>query len=155
MAYKDEYEVARLHTKSHPREKMKEFYPSINNIYYHLSPPFIGKDPTTGRPKKLAIPSYFIRPLFIFLSAFRKLRGTPFDVLGYRKDRRDERELVSMYVSDIKLIKEKYGVSEKCNLQQLMDLPETVRGFGPIKSESLEIYKLRRKELRSEIHAIN
>jgi indolepyruvate ferredoxin oxidoreductase len=76
-------------------------------------------------------------------------------VLGYRKDRRDERELVSMYVSDIKLIKEKYGVSEKCNLQQLIDLPDTVRGFGPIKSESLEIYKLRRKELRSEIHAIN
>ena len=155
MAYKDEYEVARLHTKNHPREKMKEFYPSINNIYYHLSPPFVGKDPTTGRPKKFAIPSYFIRPLFIFLSAFRKLRGTPFDVLGYRKDRRDERKLVSMYVSDIKLIKEKYGVSEKCNLQQLIDLPDTVRGFGPIKSESLEIYKLRRKELRSEIHAIN
>ena len=85
---------------------MKEFYPSINNIYYHLSPPFIGKDAITGRPKKIAIPSYFVRPLFIFLSAFRKLRGTPFDVLGYRKDRRDEKELVSMYISDIELVKE-------------------------------------------------
>ena len=155
MAYKDEYEVARLHLINHPKDKMKELYPSIKNIYYHLSPPLAGKDSSTGRPKKYAIPSYIVRPLFIFLSNLRKLRDTPFDVLGYRKERREERELIRMYLSDIELIKEKYKFSEKCLFQQLADLPEVVRGFGPIKAASYIVYKKKRDELRKEINSAN
>ena len=155
MAYKDEYEVARLHLINHPKDKMKALYPSIKNIYYHLSPPLAGKDSSTGRPKKYAIPSYIVRPLFIFLSNLRKLRDTPFDVLGYRKERREERELIRMYLSDIELIKEKYKVSEKCLFQQLADLPEIVRGFGLIKAASYIVYKKKRDELRKEINSAN
>ena len=96
-----------------------------------------------------------MRPLFIFLSNLRKLRGTPFDVLGYRKERREERELIRMYLSDIELIKEKYKFSEKCLFQQLADLPEIVRGFGLIKAASYIVYKKKRDELRKEINSAN
>ncbi len=151
MAYKDEYEVARLHIKNNPKKEVQELYPSTKNVYYHLSPPFAPKDSSTGRPKKYAIPSNFIRPLFFLLSHLRKLRGTVFDFLGYREERRNERELIRMYQSDIELVKENYEFSEKCILQQLLDLPEIVRGFGPIKHESFRKYKKLRKKLRHKI----
>ena len=93
MAYKDEYEVARLHAAATYGEKP----------VFHLSPPLITRiDPATGRRRKIALPGWLALPLFRVLRHGRHLRGTALDPFGRQQERRMERALIEQYIGDLR-----------------------------------------------------
>src|SRR6185437_7577957 len=101
LAYKDEYEVARLYTDGSFEKQLREQFDGDFKISFNLAPPLLGgaKD-ALGRPVKRAFGSWMM-PVFRMLAGLRGLRGTAFDIFGYSADRKLERELVVSYESDI------------------------------------------------------
>ena len=95
MAYKDEYEVARLHAAASYGEKPE----------FHMSPPLITRmDPSTGRRRKIAIPGSVALPLFRVLRHGKMVRGTVLDPFGYQAERRQERALIDQYTADLRSV---------------------------------------------------
>src|SRR6185437_12303796 len=93
MAYKDEYEVARLHIAADYGDKP----------VFHLSPPLTrGTDPATGRRRKIALQGWIALPLFRALRHGKHLRGTPLDPFGRQQERRTERALIGQYIGDLR-----------------------------------------------------
>ena len=124
MAYKDEYEVARLHVSATYGDKP----------VFHLSPPLItGFDPATGRRRKIALPGWLALPLFRVLRHGKHLRGTPLDVFGRQAERKMERALVDQYIGDLHTA---LGALRPDTLDvavAIAQLPDMIRGFGPVK----------------------
>jgi indolepyruvate ferredoxin oxidoreductase len=141
MAIKDEYEVARLYTDGRFQAYLNSvFEGKPKNLRFHLAPPVLSfiKDPRTGRPRKWSIPGGVVWPLFRVLAHMKFLRGTLFDPFCYLKERQLERQLLSVYeqtVRDIILP----GLSADTYKDGLdyANLPEKIRGFGPIKEASM------------------
>ncbi len=98
MAYKDEYEVARLYTDTSFVERVKASFDGDNlRFEFHLAPPLLARhDQTTGEPKKMSFGPWMLK-VFGVLSKFKFLRGTPLDPFGYSQERRTERQLVADY----------------------------------------------------------
>jgi indolepyruvate ferredoxin oxidoreductase len=97
MAYKDEYEVARLMSTPQFRKSIEAQFTGDYKLAYFLSPPLISRlDPKTGRPKKIRFGSW-MGLAFRVLQHFKGLRSTPFDVFGYSAERRQERRLLARY----------------------------------------------------------
>ena len=93
MAYKDEYEVARLHASA-------SYAPGV---VFHMSPPLITRiDPRTGRRNKVAIPGWLALPLFRVLRRGKAVRGTALDLFGYQTERKAERALIEEYIEDLR-----------------------------------------------------
>src|SRR5579872_2330620 len=101
LAYKDEYEVARLYTDGKFEQQLRDHFDGDFKFSFNLAPPLLGgaKD-ALGRPKKRAFGSWMM-PGFRMLAKMRSLRGTPFDVFGYSRDRRLERDLIAGYEKDV------------------------------------------------------
>jgi indolepyruvate ferredoxin oxidoreductase len=124
MAYKDEYEVARLHAAATYGEKP----------VFHLSPPLTaGIDPATGRRRKIALPGWFALPLFRVLQHGKRLRGTRFDLFGRQQERQMERALVEQYIGDLRAALVALRPDTLDIAIALVRLPDTIRGFGPVK----------------------
>lgn len=124
MAYKDEYEVARLHAAT-------EYGPGA---VFHMSPPVIARmDPATGRRRKIAIPGGLAMPLFRLLRHGKALRGSAWDVFGGQAERKAERALIEQYIGDLRLIAAKLRADTLSTAVALASLPDTIRGFGPVK----------------------
>ena len=100
MAYKDEYEVARLYTDTSFVERVKNTFDGDNlRFEFHLAPPLLAKpDPITGEPKKMSFGPWLLK-VFAVLAKFKFLRATPLDPFGYTAERRTERRLVSEYIA--------------------------------------------------------
>src|SRR5207247_8870400 len=93
LAYKDEYEVARLHADGQFERKIEAMFEGDYRVVYHLSPPLLARrDPLTGEPAKMRFGPW-VGFLFKILSSLRGLRGTPLDIFGYTAERRTERAL--------------------------------------------------------------
>ncbi len=124
MAYKDEYEVARLHATATYGEKPA----------FHMSPPLVGRtDKVTGRRRKIAIPGWVALPLFRVLRHGKAVRGTVMDPFGFQAERRHERALIGQYAGDLRMMLA--GLTRE-NLETavaLAELPDQIRGFGPVK----------------------
>jgi indolepyruvate ferredoxin oxidoreductase len=104
LAYKDEYEVARLFTKTGFVEELKTRIEGSFKLHFHLAPPILErKDPVSGRPRKREFGPWVL-PLFRVLAAMKFLRGTPWDIFGYGAERRAERALISQYESMLEKI---------------------------------------------------
>ena len=124
MAYKDEYEVARLHAAATYGEKPR----------FHLSPPLItGIDPATGRRRKIALPGWLALPLFRVLRHGKHLRGTALDLFGRQQERRTERALIEQYVGDLHTVMAALRPERLDVAVAIAQLPDTIRGFGPVK----------------------
>ncbi len=124
MAYKDEYEVARLHTAAKYGDKP----------VFHLSPPLVtGIDPATGRRRKIALPGWLALPLFRVLRHGKHLRGTRFDPFGRQDERRFERALIDQYVSDLRTALASLRPETLDVAVAIAQLPDMIRGFGPVK----------------------
>ncbi|PUA18618.1 indolepyruvate ferredoxin oxidoreductase family protein [Glaciimonas sp. PCH181] len=147
MAYKDEYEVARLYASAEFKASLAGQFSDSKKISLWLSPPLISKiDPATGRPQKRKFGPWILSA-FNVLARLRGLRGTPLDVFGYNIERQHERRLVAEYFSEIE---ELCSTITATNLSQailLAALPQDIRGFGPVKAEAIKKYALRRAEL--------
>lgn len=144
LAYKDEYEVARLLLSSH--EKLAAEFEGDLKVSYNLAPPVFGGKLVNGRPQKRKFGPGMTRWLRL-LSKMKGLRGTPLDVFGYTAERKMERALIAQYERDMKewLPKASADISEP--LIALAELPLQIRGFGPVKLESETKAAKRREEL--------
>jgi indolepyruvate ferredoxin oxidoreductase len=127
-AYKDEYEVARLHASAEYGEKP----------VFHMAPPLItGIDKVTGRRKKMAISGRYALPLFRALRHGKVLRGTPLDPFGWQAERRAERDFARETEASLT---QAIGSLRPDTLDiavALADIPMNVRGFGPVKETSM------------------
>lgn len=151
LAYKDEYEVARLYTTPDFKKLISETFNDDGKLNFHLAPPLFSKtDKVTGRPvKKTYGPS--MMGWFGFLKRFKGLRGTPFDPFGYSMDRRTERQLIKDYEKTVRAVlrivtrkTEKTGVA-------IVNLPDQIRGYGPVKQASIEEAVRKSKELMDHL----
>ena len=144
MAYKDEYEVARLHAATTYGERP----------VFHLSPPLINRfDPATGRRGKVAVPGWVALPLFRVLRHGKYLRGTPLDVFGRQAERVWERTLISQYEADLNAAMEALRPDTLETAVSLAELPDQIRGFGPVKDANRVKAEGRRKVLLESLQA--
>jgi indolepyruvate ferredoxin oxidoreductase len=138
MAYKDEYEVARLHTDGKFIDNLRRNFGAEVRMSYNFSPPLFARlDAATGRPKKYEFGPWML-PLLRVLARLRWLRGSKLDPFGYSADRQLERDLLRRYEALLdKLVAEledsRFDVAVK-----LACLPDQVRGYGPIKRAAAE-----------------
>ncbi|SFN34295.1 indolepyruvate ferredoxin oxidoreductase family protein [Xenorhabdus japonica] len=151
MAYKDEYEVARLYVKTDFFDKLRLQFDNTDNIRFHLSLPlFNRKDPRTGQRGKREYGSWII-PVLRFLAACKPLRGTAFDIFGYQEERKQERNLLLEYERLIDVLIEKMDRYNLVTCQQLAELPNQVRGFGHVKHKAIKNMMERKETLLKEL----
>ncbi|MBF9029724.1 indolepyruvate ferredoxin oxidoreductase family protein [Rhodobacterales bacterium HKCCE3408] len=150
LAYKDEYEVARLHLET--EAKVRSEFDGDVKLSYHLAPPFLGGTDAAGRPKKREFGPWVAR-LWKPMAAMRQLRGTPLDVFGYSAERRAEREAIRQYEADMAEILPKLTAATKGAVVALAELPLQIRGFGPVKAQAAEKAGRQRADLLALIRA--
>ncbi len=147
MAYKDEYEVARLH--SHPAflASVAEQFEGGYRLQFNLAPPLLArKDPTTGRPLKRAFGAWLL-PLLRGLAELKGLRGTPFDPFGYSAERRMERHLVERYRATIESLLPGLNATNLQLAVEIAELPAGIRGYGHVKQRAVTAYEERETQL--------
>jgi len=137
LSYKDEYEVARLHTDENFLAGLRRDYGDRAKLRFHLAPPILnGKRDARGRPLKKEFGAWIL-PLFRLLASLKKLRGTAFDIFGYTAERRMERQLIATFedtVEDILLHLEPNTIEQACgHIGAYLD----IRGYGPVKEEAV------------------
>jgi indolepyruvate ferredoxin oxidoreductase len=133
MAYKDEYEVARLLTKPSFERSVRDMWASAESVSYNLHPPMLRR---FGVTKKLKFGPWFRTPLLV-LKHMKALRGTPFDLFGYAAHRRMERSLIQWYRN---LIEQVLANLTPENLPQALEiaaLPDQIRGYEKIKEDNV------------------
>ena len=144
LAYKDEYEVARLHRET--RKRAEDNFDGVKLITYHLAPPLFSKMGPDRRPIKRKF-GPFIESIFPILASLKILRGTPLDVFGYTAERKMEKALIKQYESDIAYVLPKLNNETIDYIVALAELPTTIRGFGPVKRSNEKKAADKRKEL--------
>ncbi len=133
MAYKDEYEVARLYTDGQFRALLSQEFQGPIRLKLHLAPPLMSRiNPATGRPRKLAFGSW-IFPVLRTVAALKFLREGPFDVFARSADRRQERELRDVYLQTMRKVAATLRADELAWAISLAEMPRGVRGFGYVK----------------------
>jgi indolepyruvate ferredoxin oxidoreductase len=154
MAYKDEYEVARLYTDTSFIERVKSTFAAGDlRFEFHLAPPFLAKpDPVTGEPKKMSFGPWMLKA-FAVLAKFKFLRGTPFDLFGYTEERRKERRLVAEYRARIEMILQELTPLNHASAVAIASIPEKIRGFGPVKKRHLVAAKAEEQGLLEQFRA--
>jgi indolepyruvate ferredoxin oxidoreductase len=146
MAYKDEYEVARLLTKSGFEKRVADMFSGPVRLKYNLQPPLAR---TLGLKGKMRVGSW-MHPLLKALAGLKFLRGTALDPFGALASRREERALLAWYEG---LLPESLGLLDARNAAQvaeLMRLPQSIRGYESVKSAAATDAKAQAKRLLSE-----
>jgi indolepyruvate ferredoxin oxidoreductase len=137
MAYKDEYEVARLHIATGFLDELQREFEGDFKVQYHLAPPFIpAKTDARGRPRKRAFGQWIQMPLKV-LARLKYLRGTHFDPFGYTAERRAERELIAWYERQIDSILDDVTSERLPDLLAIAKAPMDIRGYGPVKDAAI------------------
>ena len=144
LAYKDEYEVARLLTGT--KAKAQAEFDGDLKLTYHMAPPIFSRTGADGRPTKREFGAIMERFLPV-LARFKLLRGTPFDPFGYFADRRVERALIRQYQRDMAEVLRDVKDANLDGAVALAELPLQIRGFGPVKEASHLVAMKRRDEL--------
>ena len=144
LAYKDEYEVARLLLDS--RDKAEVEFEGDFKLSYNLAPPILGGKDANGRPKKRKFGPGMLRQLRL-LAKLKSLRGTPFDIFGYTADRKMERALIKEYERDMKTWLPKASPEILEPLIALSEVPLQIKGYGPVKHDAALKAAKRREEL--------
>ena len=154
MAYKDEYEVARLHSAPVLMEALRETFEGDFQLSFHLAPPALGGvDPATGRYPKKVFGSWIL-PVFRVLAKFKVLRGTALDPFGYSAHRKLERELVGEYRATIESLLVELTAENYALAVEIASLPEQIRGYGSVKEQHLVRAQRQREQLLTEFAAI-
>jgi indolepyruvate ferredoxin oxidoreductase len=145
MSYKDEYEVARLHSQTGFYESLKDRFEGDFTIRHHLAPPMLptGKD-ARGRPYKRAFGPW-IQPALRQLAKMKGLRGTKLDVFGYSADRKLERGLIAEYRAVLDQLVQSLSAKNLAEATQIAGLVMNIRGYGPVKDLAVEQTRARIK----------
>jgi indolepyruvate ferredoxin oxidoreductase len=136
MAYKDEYEVARLHTDKQFLERVKTQFEGDFKVFYHLAPPLLAKRNEKGHLiKQKMSPATLL--IFKVLAKFKFLRGTALDIFGRTEERQTERALVQEYMDAVTEVLTSLKTENHALAVQLGNVPEQIRGFGHVKERNL------------------
>jgi indolepyruvate ferredoxin oxidoreductase len=143
LSYKDEYEVARLHTQTGFLESVKRDFGDKARVRFHLAPPILNAaTDARGRPRKREFGAWMI-PVLRLLASLRGLRGTRFDPFGMTAERRMERSLIIEFENRVEQL---LGALGKANLDlatEIVSLYMDIRGFGPVKEQAVEDVRTR------------
>jgi indolepyruvate ferredoxin oxidoreductase len=154
LAYKDEYEVARLYTDGAFLKKIEGMFEGDYKVNFHLAPPMLAKlDPQTGEPRKMQFGPWMMRA-FGVLAKLKGLRGTAFDIFGRTEERKMERALIGEYEKTVDallagLTKENHGLAI-----EVASIPELIRGYGHIKAKCVETARHKQAEILQRYRAI-
>ena len=147
MAYKDEYEVARLYTDGAFLQKLHQQFEGDFTLEFHLAPPLLAPhDPVTGELEKRAYGPWVFRA-FKLLAGMRRLRGTALDIFGRTAERRMERRLIAEYEAVLGELALSLTPDNHALAVEIARLPEQIRGYGHIKERNLEKAKAREASL--------
>jgi indolepyruvate ferredoxin oxidoreductase len=152
MAYKDEYEVARLHTSPEFRRQIEQTFEGKFSLHFHLAPPLLAKKDSHGHLVKAEYGSWMYKA-FGLLAKFKGLRGSALDIFGYTAERRMERQLIVDYRKTIDEILTRLDAGNVALAAEIAAIPELIRGYGHVKEEHLSKAKARESELLSQFRS--
>jgi indolepyruvate ferredoxin oxidoreductase len=148
LAYKDEYEVARLHAGGDFLPSLREHFGKHAKLRFHFSPPiFASIDPETGRAKKYEFGGWML-PILRLMAKFKFLRGKPWDPFGRTKERRIERELIGEYEQLMDDVLAELDEGRLDLAVEILAAAESIRGYGLIKEKSISRYRQNLEKLR-------
>lgn len=151
MAYKDEYEVARLYTRSDFLKRVADQFEGPYQLRFHLAPPVLGdRDPQTGHLRKREFGPWMLT-VFRILARLRRLRGTRFDIFARSEERRIERRLIGEYEAVIEEILAGLSPANHITAVELASLPLEIRGFGHVKESNLAQAKAKEAALLNRL----
>ena len=151
LAYKDEYEVARLFTNAAFEKALADQFETRGKLEFHLAPPLLARrDKLTGEPRKMKFGRWML-PVFRLLAKGKSLRGTAWDVFGYTHERKLERQMITDYERLLDEIIERLTPASHATAVALAGLPLDVKGFGHIKERNYKTAKAREAALLAEL----
>jgi len=155
LAYKDEYEVARLYTDGRFLEELNDRFEGDFKLHFHLAPPLLAKrDPVTGHLKKQ---EFGPRTLWAFrlLAGLKGLRGTAWDIFGRSDERRAERQMIKDYEELVTALIGRLSSANLPTAVALAALPEQIRGFGHVKEAAIARAGSQRAALLAKFEALS
>jgi indolepyruvate ferredoxin oxidoreductase len=152
LAYKDEYEVARLHTNGDFQKQLAKDFQGAGKFTFHMAPPLISSyDKASGRRKKLALRGWWLKPLLSVMKHGKVLRGTILDPFARQTDRQMERALIHEFEDDVQLVLSKLSESNHRTAVELLALPMSIRGFGAVKENNYLAAQQQRRSCRTQL----
>lgn len=155
MAYKDEYEVARLHSDGAFEKKIASMFEGDYKLNYHLAPPLIAKKNDKGEFQKQPFGPWMLTS-FKLLSKLKGLRGTAFDIFGKTTERKMERRLITDYLDTMNLVSNKLNLENAKTVLpialELANIPESIKGFGHIKEKNISATRVRWDSLLKQLN---
>jgi len=139
MAYKDEYEVARLYTDPKFLQRIREQFSGDFTLSFNLAPPMLPGQDASGRPKKRQFGAWMLQA-FRLLAPLKFLRGTPFDVFGYTAERRLERRLIREYRELARKVADRLDADNLAAAVELARAAIDIAGYGPVKEAAAAAY---------------
>ena len=146
MAYKDEYEVARLHSDTGFLDKVNAMFEGDFKLNYHLAPPLMAKKNDKGELQKQKFGPWMLTA-FRLLAKLKGLRATPFDVFGRTAERKMERALIGEYKASIETLLKTLNADNHTAALEIARIPELIKGYGHIKERNLKLAKVQWAEL--------
>ena len=137
MAYKDEYEVARLYSEPAFAKQLQQQFESGYDLNFHMAPPWISKMGSNGRPLKRQLGGWMLK-FMPTLSKAKVLRGTALDVFGYQPERKMERELRDQFIQQLQFLSKNLTAAQFELAYRFVQPPQKIRGFGPVKHQAVE-----------------
>ncbi|QYF94962.1 indolepyruvate ferredoxin oxidoreductase family protein [Massilia sp. PAMC28688] len=152
MAYKDEYEVARLYTTGAFAEKVANMFEGDYKMKFHLAPPIMAKTDSKGHLIKQEFGPWMMKA-FGVLAKMKGLRNTPFDMFGYTAERKMERALIKDYHATVSGLLPKLTADNLSQAVAIASIPEDIRGYGHVKERHLKAAKAKEAELLANFGA--
>ena len=149
MAYKDEYEVARLYTRGDFQRRLQQQFEGDYTLRFHLAPPLLAKKDTHGNVIKREYGPWMFTA-FKLLARLKFLRGSKLDVFGYTAERRSERQLIAHYSATVDMLLERLDANNVGLAVQIASIPEHIRGYGHVKHAHLQQAKAREAALLAQ-----
>jgi indolepyruvate ferredoxin oxidoreductase len=146
MAYKDEYEVARLYTDGRFVEQLKSQFEGEFTLKFNMAPPLFAKKDAKGRLMKAEFGSWMWTGLKV-LAKLKGLRGGALDVFGYTAERRMERALIGEYRAMVESLLAGLDAGNHATAVELANLPEQIRGFGHVKERNVDAFRQKKDAL--------
>jgi len=148
LAYKDEYEVARLLTTGSLAQELSDTFEGDYEVRYNLAPPLLSRrDPATGRLQKRSFGPWLRGPLRV-LASMRRLRGTVFDLFGYHPHRRMERALIAEFEAMIEDVVASLTPENHAHAVDMVKAYGAIRGYDIVKEASVEVARAKASEAR-------